>query len=454
MFVRPFRQSLVRPIHIVVALLFTLAATLTAGPTVSRAADGPIFGDSLANSWIDWSWGTTVDLGAKSPARGATSIAVKYDKGWSGFYLHTNNAITTTSSTVLRFWIHGGSSGNQRIKVMVRDAADRASATVDVLAQAGTWNAVEVSMGQLSFSGAVSGVVLQDASGTAQPVFYVDDITLGGPELTANPAMSYKVYLPKIAKGALPKLVEEPVVPTPTTPPAPSPTSPTLPTPSPIPTPMPVPPGEPIPGTVRIMPLGDSITEGVSGGFRNGLWNRLTADGYKLDYVGPRYDKWTQVPDKDHAGTPGFTTGGVIDNIDAWMNTYKPQIVLLLIGTNDLAWWMTESPDATAGRVGTIIDKIKATSPDTYILVGTITPMKGVAPPNNIDRNTLVNQYNAAVRKVVADRAAKGARTSIAETNAAVSLSDLYDEVHPNAAGHEKMAQVWYQAVKPLLSKP
>lgn len=432
---RLLRQSLVRPIQTVVALLIALS-TLAAAPTTSHAADPKIYADGLATGWTDWSWDTTVNLANGSPARGSTSAAVTYDKAWGGFYMHTTSAVNVTGSTVLRFWVHGG-SGNQRIKVLIRDAADKASASVDIAAQAGTWKAVEVTMAQLGFAGLVGGVVLQDASGGPQPTFFVDDVSLGGTGLSAQPAMSHRVYLPKVATRASGTLVSDP-----------------KPTPAPPANPTPVPPANPIPGTVRIMPLGDSITEGVSGGYRNGLWNRLTADGYKLDYVGPRYDKWTQVPDKDHAGTPGFTTGGIIDNIDSWMGTYQPQIVLLLIGTNDMAWWMTEAPETTAGRVGTIIDKIKAKSPGTYIIVGTITPMKGVAPPNNLDRNTLANQYNAAVRKVVADRAAKGARASIAEVNGVVALSDLYDDVHPNAAGHEKIAQVWYQAVKPLLSKP
>lgn len=447
------RRSFVRPIHIVVALLFTLTMLPAIAPTVSRAADSPIFGDSLASSWANWSWNTSSNMATSSPARGSASIAVTYDAAWAGFYLHAGSAIPATSSTTLRFWIHGGSSGNQRLRVMVRDTADRASGFADVTAPAGSWQQVEVSMSQLGFSGDLVGVVLQDASGGRQPTFYVDDMVLAGPGLTARPNLSQKVYLPAIASRGQASLGgDTPPTGTPVPPTNPTPVPPTNPTP--VPPTNPTPPANPIAGTVRIMPLGDSITEGPSGGFRNGLWNRLTADGFAIDYVGPRYDQWTRVPDKDHAGTPGFTTGGIIDNIDAWMDSYKPQIVLLLIGTNDLAWWSTEAPETAASRVGTIIDKIRAKSPSTYIVVGTITPMKGVAPPNNLSRNDLANKYNAAMRLQVADRAAKGTLVSVAEINGAVSLNDLYDDVHPNEAGHEKMAQVWYNAVKPLMAKP
>ncbi|MBD3148559.1 GDSL family lipase, partial [Microbispora bryophytorum] len=41
-------------------------------------------------------------------------------------------------------------------------------------------------------------------------------------------------------------------------------------------------------GGVRVMPLGDSITEGtqVPGGYRIGLWQRLAAGRYTTDFVG------------------------------------------------------------------------------------------------------------------------------------------------------------------------
>src|SRR5688572_23445837 len=39
-------------------------------------------------------------------------------------------------------------------------------------------------------------------------------------------------------------------------------------------------------GVLHIWTLGDSITVGVEGGFRNDIYNLLGADGYKVDLVG------------------------------------------------------------------------------------------------------------------------------------------------------------------------
>src|SRR5690242_12081668 len=57
-------------------------------------------------------------------------------------------------------------------------------------------------------------------------------------------------------------------------------------------------------GGVRVMPLGDSITEGtqVPGGYRIGLWQRLSNAGYRVDFVGSQYNGPSSLGDHDHEG--------------------------------------------------------------------------------------------------------------------------------------------------------
>jgi hypothetical protein len=57
-------------------------------------------------------------------------------------------------------------------------------------------------------------------------------------------------------------------------------------------------------GGVRVMPLGDSITEGtqVPGGYRIGLWQRTAAAGYRVDLVGSQFNGPTALGDHDHEG--------------------------------------------------------------------------------------------------------------------------------------------------------
>src|SRR3954463_4311363 len=89
-------------------------------------------------------------------------------------------------------------------------------------------------------------------------------------------------------------------------------------------------------GGVRVMPLGDSITEGtqVPGGYRIGLWQRLSGGGYRIDYVGSQFNGPSSLPDHDHEGHPGWRIDQIDANIGGWLQTYRPQTVLLHIGTN------------------------------------------------------------------------------------------------------------------------
>src|SRR5215216_4783367 len=84
-------------------------------------------------------------------------------------------------------------------------------------------------------------------------------------------------------------------------------------------------------GGVRVMPLGDSITEGtqVPGGYRIGLWQRMAAAGYQVDYVGSQFNGPTSLGDHDHEGHPGWRIDQIDANITGWLQTYTPHTVLL-----------------------------------------------------------------------------------------------------------------------------
>src|SRR5215813_8194488 len=68
-------------------------------------------------------------------------------------------------------------------------------------------------------------------------------------------------------------------------------------------------------GGVRVMPLGDSITDGstVPGGYRINLWQRMAAGGYTVDFVGSEFNGPAALGDHDHEGHSGWR----IDQLDA-----------------------------------------------------------------------------------------------------------------------------------------
>src|SRR3982750_1961655 len=91
-------------------------------------------------------------------------------------------------------------------------------------------------------------------------------------------------------------------------------------------------------GGVRVMPLGDSITDGfnVPGGYRIGLWQRLAAGRYTTDFVGSQFNGPGGLGDHDHEGHPGWRIDQTDANITGWLRTTTPRTVLLHIGTNDV----------------------------------------------------------------------------------------------------------------------
>lgn len=119
---------------------------------------------------------TTVNLASNTPVHGgAAAIPARFDVAWAGFYLHAEPAILLAGYTHLRFWLHGGAQGGQRITIM----ANQNAATVEVSAQANNSTRHSISR-PLAAPATLTDLFWQDATGDSQPVFYLDDISLVG----------------------------------------------------------------------------------------------------------------------------------------------------------------------------------------------------------------------------------------------------------------------------------
>ena len=194
-------------------------------------------------------------------------------------------------------------------------------------------------------------------------------------------------------------------------------------------------------GGTRVMPLGDSITDGVGvggGGYRVGLWQRLAQNGYTTDFVGSGYNGPASLGDHDHEGHSGWRIDQIDANIVNWVRTYQPRTVLLHIGTNDIS--QNRDLANAPARLAAVVDKITSTSPQTDVFVATLIPVSYA--------DAKVRAYNAAIPGIVSSRAAAGKKVHLVDMYNAVSVSDLTDGVHPNAAGYDKMAAAWFAALR------
>jgi len=152
-------------------------------PTVNRS----IYYDSLMDSWTSTST-ASVNLANKNPVHsGHDSIAVTETGGNQSLSLNSPLEMDGSQYKTLTFSINGGSAGGQKLQVTAIAAASRTSqATLTLPAFTlspllkNQWQQVTIPLQMLGVDdrGDFDGVMISDQTGTAQPTYYVDDITL------------------------------------------------------------------------------------------------------------------------------------------------------------------------------------------------------------------------------------------------------------------------------------
>ena len=228
---------------------------------------------------------------------------------------------------------------------------------------------------------------------------------------------------------------------------------------------------------IRIMPAGDSITFGMgdTGGYRKYLDYFLKEKGYtNFDFVGPEgknsasfnYNGKSVTYDDNHAGYSGYTIikqqggygGGLYDVLketDAVKKT-QPNIILLIIGTNDMNYNHTESE--LEKDLHTLLDFMIADMPsDSMIFLSTIPELGGGMFMGGGDKTAQVASYNDLVKKVANEYNSNGKQVTFADIHGCLNgTADLGDGVHPNAVGYEKMGKYWAGVIDEYLksSKP
>ncbi|MEU2602527.1 GDSL-type esterase/lipase family protein [Streptomyces hirsutus] len=117
------------------------------------------------------------------------------------------------------------------------------------------------------------------------------------------------------------------------------------------------------PTTLKVMPLGDSITAGIgsptASSYRAALWGGLTADEHTVDFVGDRQSG--QLPDTGHEGVSGDLVSQIAQRAGVSVPVHRPNVVTLHAGTNDMD--KNVDPAGAPARIAALIDQIRADSP-------------------------------------------------------------------------------------------
>ncbi len=200
----------------------------------------------------------------------------------------------------------------------------------------------------------------------------------------------------------------------------------------------------------KILPLGDSITEGIgssnSSAYRGELFHLALEDGKDITYVGSRMAGPSMIDGTPfptaHEGTSGITISGLDMKLPGLLDQIgDAHIVLVHIGTNDM--YTQPGPAMAPQRLGTFLDNIMGYWPDALFVVAKITPY----PSQNGDIMT----YNDAIVPVVQERIDAGANMIMVDQFTGFPDSEFADVVHPNDDGYARMAGVWYEAIEPYL---
>jgi len=170
--------------------LTLLSSLLVGAPPALAAADLLIYTDGLEPGWADWSWNAT-SLNLLSTAEVYTgTYAVAVDLGSWGSLSFRHTDFGTGPWEALEFYIHGGTSGGQQLRVFLHGAGGGQSGTelppvalnnpayiAGGTVDAGVWKRVRIPLADLSGAGTVISRVNIQAVGD-QPLFHVDAMRL------------------------------------------------------------------------------------------------------------------------------------------------------------------------------------------------------------------------------------------------------------------------------------
>ncbi|MGI3781605.1 MAG: SGNH/GDSL hydrolase family protein, partial [Janthinobacterium lividum] len=202
---------------------------------------------------------------------------------------------------------------------------------------------------------------------------------------------------------------------------------------------------------IRYLPLGDSITAGYPerGGYRTLLWQLLVRqDGDKIDFVGSQSSGPPDLGDLDNEGHGGWCIDGpcngpgtddvVAPRIQGWITQYRPDIVSIHLGTNDIKKGAT-GPEV-AHRLDDLVGKIYAVDPAVYVILIQIVPARA-----DVEQH---DAYDAAIPAIAARYQAQGRKVTVVDMSRLLSVPVNYvDGTHPTQLGYDQMARALYPAV-------
>lgn len=195
----------------------------------------------------------------------------------------------------------------------------------------------------------------------------------------------------------------------------------------------------------RILPAGDSITEGGTTFvcYREPLLRLLTNAGFRVEFTGSR-----GAAPLRHEGYGGRNAEFLASVIGKSFREHPADVVLIHAGHNH---FIEEKPVAgIVAATEAMIRSVREVNPKVAVLVAQ------VIPSGKLPKYSYIPELNEALAKLAArlDGPGQPVRTVDQATGFDWRTDTIADHVHPNAQGGAKMAARWFEALKPILGVP
>jgi lysophospholipase L1-like esterase len=202
----------------------------------------------------------------------------------------------------------------------------------------------------------------------------------------------------------------------------------------------------------RVVPLGDSITEG--GCTTQLLWQALHERGAtNFDLVGTKHsgeDCGVSGADRDNEGHSGYLATDLVDEgphaaeLSQWCQADRGDVVLMHLGTNDI-WHGASAPEPILSAFSKVLAALRAAQPRVIVFVAQIIPM---SPRNCPECSGRVPLLNAALPAWAASASRADSPVYVVDQFSGFdTATDTAEGVHPNRQGAQKLADNWAAAL-------
>ncbi len=162
----------------ILVLLSACASQSTNSDLEAEVFSIGVYGNALSSGWQSWSWGTTVNLAANGGLNNSKALSATITDAWAALFLHTDTLVDSSLVNMVQFYINGGSSGGQNLRVKLVDQSGTfLEPGLVIPAPANTWTRVRIPIGELGASSSISGIIFQDNTGAGLSEFKLDNIS-------------------------------------------------------------------------------------------------------------------------------------------------------------------------------------------------------------------------------------------------------------------------------------